>query len=134
MMSFLLAAVGSLLLLVWIFGVAFGLYMTLDPRTKEQGLFFALWWVPAAAAAAGVLMRDPVTFLIGALCFAVAGAALFGQQRARPAAKMRQRPEDPPRKTSERVPTKEPSKTSPAWRPWLSAAAGLLRSWRSKGR
>lgn len=51
--------------------------MATHPRTRESGALFALWWVPGVAAAAGVLMRDPVTFVVGLFCFAVGGAA-FG--------------------------------------------------------
>jgi hypothetical protein len=48
--------------------------MATDPKTREPGKLFAVWWVPAAAAASGVLMRDVVTFVVGFLCFLVAGA------------------------------------------------------------
>ncbi len=48
--------------------------MATDPKTREAGKLFAIWWVPAAAAASGVLMRDVVTFIVGSLCFLVAGA------------------------------------------------------------
>ena len=49
--------------------------MALDPKTREQGKLFAIWWVPAVAASSGVLMRDVVTFVVGFFCFLVAGAA-----------------------------------------------------------
>ena len=49
--------------------------MALDPKTREQGKLFAVWWVPAVAASSGVLMRDVVTFVVGFFCFLVAGAA-----------------------------------------------------------
>ncbi len=65
---------GTLLLLVSFVGVAFGVYMAADTKTREAGKLFAIWWVPAAAAASGVLMRDVVTFAVGTLCFLVAGA------------------------------------------------------------
>jgi hypothetical protein len=39
--------------------------------------------MPAAAASSGVLMRDVVTFLVGILCFLVAGAAFGLQDTAR---------------------------------------------------
>ena len=39
-------------------------------------MLFSVWWVPAVAAAGGVLMRDPATFTVGSLCFLVAGVAL----------------------------------------------------------
>ena len=73
-MSFLLTAIGTLLLLASLAGTAFGVYMAADTRTREAGKLFAIWWVPAAAAASGVLMRDVVTFVVGTLCFLVAGA------------------------------------------------------------
>lgn len=55
--------------------------MALDRRTREPGVFFALWWLPAVAAAGGILMRDPVTFSIGVFCFVVAGVALAVEHR-----------------------------------------------------
>src|ERR671917_1421703 len=70
----MLSAIGTLLLLASLAGVVFGAYMATDPKTREPGKLFALWWVPAAAAASGVLMRDIVTFVVGFLCFLVAGA------------------------------------------------------------
>ncbi len=77
-MGFILAAIltviGTLLLLASLAGVAFGVYMAADPKTRESGKLFAVWWVPAAAAASGMFMRDVVTFTIGTLCFLVAGA------------------------------------------------------------
>ena len=48
--------------------------MAMEPKNRDAGRFFAVWWVPAAAAASGVLMRDVVTFTVGFLCFLVAGA------------------------------------------------------------
>ena len=73
-MGFILTAFGTLLLLASLAGVAFGVYMAVDPNTRESGKLFAIWWVPVAAAAGGVLMRDVVTFTVGVLCFLVAGA------------------------------------------------------------
>ncbi len=73
-MGFILTAIGTLLLLASLAGVTFGAYMALDSKTRESGKLFAVWWVPAAAAASGVLMRDIVTFSVGVLCFLVAGA------------------------------------------------------------
>jgi hypothetical protein len=70
----MLIAIGTLLLLASLAGVVFGVYMATNPKTREPGLLFAVWWVPAAAAASGVLMRDVVTFVVGSLCFLVAGA------------------------------------------------------------
>lgn len=86
-MSVLLAIVGVLLLLVCLAGVVLGIYMASDGRNREPGVLFALWWVSGAAGAAGVAMRDGVTFLVGTLCFAVAGAVflLFGGVQAAPA-------------------------------------------------
>ncbi len=49
--------------------------MALDPKTREPGKLFAIWWVAAVAASSGVLMRDVVTFVVGFFCFLVAGAA-----------------------------------------------------------
>jgi hypothetical protein len=83
-MGFILSAIGTLLLLASLAGVAFGAYMAADPKTRESGKLFVVWWVPAAAAASGVLMRDVVTFAIGVLCFLVAGAVFtFEDGRAR---------------------------------------------------
>ena len=79
-MSFVLTVIGALLLLVCLVGVAFGLYMASEDKNREAGLLFALCWVSGAAGAAGVAMRDWVTFLVGMVCFLVAGAVfvLFG--------------------------------------------------------
>ena len=76
LLTLLLVVIGLLLLLLSLAGVAFGVFMALDDRTREQGVFFAIWWVPAVAASLGVMLRDPVSFAIGALCFVIAGAAL----------------------------------------------------------
>ena len=73
-MSFILSAIGTLLLLASLAGVAFGAYMAIDAKTRESGKLFVIWWMSAAAAASGVLMRDVVTFAVGGLCFLVAGA------------------------------------------------------------
>ena len=73
-MSPILTAIGILLLLTSVAGVTFGVYMAADNKTREAGKLFAIWWVPAVAAASGVLMRDVVTFTVGTLCFLVAGA------------------------------------------------------------
>ncbi len=88
-MSSILTAIGTLLLLASLAGVAFGLYMAADTKTREAGKLFAIWWVPAAAAASGVLMRDVVTFVVGTLCFLVAGAVFTfeGGKMPRPAIK-----------------------------------------------
>jgi hypothetical protein len=73
-MGFILSVIGTLLLLFCLLAVALGAYMAMDPKTREPGKLFAVWWVPGVAAASGVLMRDVVTFAVGALCFLVAGA------------------------------------------------------------
>jgi hypothetical protein len=73
--SLILSAIGLLLLLFSLAAIAFGAFMAMDPKNREAGRFFAVWWVPGAAAAGGVLMRDVVTFAVGSLCFLVAGAA-----------------------------------------------------------
>jgi hypothetical protein len=73
-MGFILIAIGTLLLLLSLGSIAFGVFMAMDPKTREPGKLFAIWWVPGVAAASGVLMRDVVTFAVGSLCFLVAGA------------------------------------------------------------
>ena len=73
-MGFILIVIGTLLLLLSLVGIAFGMFMAMDPKTREPGRLFAVWWVPGVAAASGVLMRDVVTFAVGSLCFLVAGA------------------------------------------------------------
>jgi hypothetical protein len=78
-MSFVLIALGLLLLVIALAGIALGIYMAVDPRTRNSGVFFAILWVPVLAAASGVLMRDVVTFSVGMVCFAVAGAVLVLQ-------------------------------------------------------
>ena len=67
------------MLVVAFAGVALGIYMAVDPRTRGSGGLFAIWWVPVLAAASGVLMRDIVTFAVGILCFVVAGAGVVLQ-------------------------------------------------------
>jgi hypothetical protein len=87
-MGFVLTTIGLLLLIVCLAGVALGLYMAADSKTREGGWLFAVWWVPAVAAASGVLMRDVVTFTVGTLCFLVAGAVfvLGGDGSRKPSA------------------------------------------------
>ena len=87
--SSVLTAIGTLLLLASLAGVAVGAYMAMDAKTRESGKLFAVWWVPAAAAASGVFMRDVVTFAVGVLCFLVAGAVFTfeGGRAQRPAIK-----------------------------------------------
>ncbi len=65
------------MLLLALAGVGLGVYMATNPNTRELGLLFALWWIPAAAAASGILMRDLVTFVIGLACFLVAGVVFI---------------------------------------------------------
>ena len=74
-MGFILTVIGLLLLLRSLAAIGFGVFMAADPKNRRAGRFFAVWWVPGAAAASGVLMRDVVTFVFGTLCFLVAGAA-----------------------------------------------------------
>ena len=76
-MSFILSAIGILLFLVSLAGISFGTFMALDRNTREGGWLFALGWVPAVAAASGVLMRDAVTLAVGLLCFLVAGTVFI---------------------------------------------------------
>ena len=76
LLTLLLVVVGLLLLLLSLAGLVFGVFMAFDERNREQGIFFAIWLVPAVAASLGIVLRDWVTFTIGALCFAIAGAAL----------------------------------------------------------
>lgn len=92
-----MVAIGVVLLLICLTGIALGVYMASDVRTREPGILFALCWVSAAAGAAGVIMLDVVTFLVGVLCFLAAGTAflLFGDGvQPRP---VRQREGDTPR-------------------------------------
>ena len=79
--------VGVLLLLPSVLGVVFGAWMSTHPRTRESGGLFALLWVPAVAAAVGILLRDPVTFVVSAVCFVVAGVALYVSGRISAAGK-----------------------------------------------
>ncbi len=86
------------MLLASLAGVALGVYMAADPKTRGSGGLFAVWWVPAAAAASGLLMRDIVTFTIGVLCFFVAGAVFTfedGKVPAPTARRTNERHEDP---------------------------------------
>lgn len=71
--------IGSLLLVISLTGVALGLYMAADRRTRSRGKLFAILWVPAVAASSGVLMRDVVTFTVSLLCFLVAGTVFVLQ-------------------------------------------------------
>ena len=83
-MSFILTATGLLLIVLALAGIALGIFMALEPKTRDSGRLFAIWWVPGLAAASGVLVRDVVTFTVGIVCFAVAGAViLFEDSRGR---------------------------------------------------
>lgn len=77
MVAFLVTLIGIPLLLGSLAALAFGLFMAVDTKNREQGWLFAIWWVPGVAAASGVVMRDVVTFTIGLLCFLVAGAVFL---------------------------------------------------------
>lgn len=90
-MSFLLSAFGYLVLAVSLVGIAFGVFMATSSKTRDAGKYFALWWVPGAAAASGILMRDIVTFTIGFVCFCVAGAVFAFEARKSGAASTKQR-------------------------------------------
>lgn len=81
-MSLILNAIGLLLLLLSLAAMGFGTFMAMDPKNRDSGWLFVVWWVPFAAAASGVLMRDVVTFAVGLLCFLVAGAAFALQSAA----------------------------------------------------
>ncbi len=81
-MGFILTVIGLLLLLLSLAAIGFGVFMAADPKNRRAGRFFAVWWVPGAAAASGVLMRDVVTFVVGTLCLLVAGTAFVLQSGA----------------------------------------------------
>lgn len=72
-MGFVLTLLGMLSLLLSLAAVGLGVFMLTNPNTRELGGLFALWWIPAVAAASGILMRDLVTFVVGLACFLVAG-------------------------------------------------------------
>ena len=112
LLTLLLVVIGLLLLLLSLAVGAFGVYMALDERHRERGIFLAVWWVPAVAASIGILMRDSVTFTVGVLCFVVAGTALVLDLRGtrKPA---RQRPAR--KKPTGQEPTgQEPAEQRPA--------------------
>jgi hypothetical protein len=69
-------------LLVALGGILLGIFVASRPGERVSGVFFALWWVPGAVAAVGVLVRDGVIFTVGAICFAVAGAAFLVERRS----------------------------------------------------
>jgi hypothetical protein len=75
--SFILTAIGFLLLVTALAGIGLGIYMAVEPKTRASGKLFAIWWVPGLAAASGVLMRDIVTFTVGLICFLIAGSVML---------------------------------------------------------
>src|SRR5215211_9295538 len=81
MVSLVLTAIGLLLLVISFAGVALGLYMAADMRTRRRGQLVTMLWVPAMAASSGILMRDVVTFAVGLICFLVAGTVFVLQRR-----------------------------------------------------
>ena len=87
MVSLILTAIGLVLLAISLAGVALGVYMAADGITRSRGRLFALLWVPALAASAGVLMRDSVTFIVGLICFLVAGTVFALQGDEPPASR-----------------------------------------------
>ena len=106
----ILTVIGTVLLLASLAGIALGVYMAADPKTRESGGLFAVWWVPAAAAASGLFMRDVVTFTIGVLCFFVAGAVFTFEDGKVPtpmARRTNERHEDPEKTTGENRTTDE---------------------------
>ena len=93
-MSLVLTVIGVLLLLFCLAGIALGVYMASEEKNRETGVLFAICWVSGAAGAAGVAMRDWVTFLVGMICFLVAGAVfvLFGGVAGGPGKRDRDKP------------------------------------------
>ncbi len=103
LLNLLLTVFGVLLLLASLAVVAFGSFVAARRGTRGQGLFFALWWTPAAAASVGMIMRDPVTFVVGACCFAVGGVALQGERHARrPPSRKTRNAFDPSERTTQK--------------------------------
>jgi hypothetical protein len=94
LMGFLLTAIGFLLLVTSLGGIAIGVYMALDKSTRRRGQLFAIVWVPAVAASSGVMMHDVVTFTVGLVCFLIAGTVfvLQGDQPYEPPADTRADP------------------------------------------
>ena len=90
--------------------------MAVDRRTREPGVLFALWWTPALATAAGIFMRDPVTFYMGLICFVVAGVALyFERSSARKASKGRRPSPNSERTTSQAIRTRDRAEDKTAY-------------------
>ena len=83
MVNIVLSIIGFFLLVISLAGVTLGLYMAADKRTRGRGRLFAILWVPAVAASSGVVMHDVVTFMVGLLCFLVAGT-VFALQGDKP--------------------------------------------------
>lgn len=100
-MSFLLSLIGTILLIAAVACIAFGVFMATGSKTRETGKFFALWWVPGAAAASGIALRDIVTFAIGSVCFCIAGAVFLFQSRRTRSAKVARSQERRARRDSE---------------------------------
>jgi hypothetical protein len=80
--SFLLTVFGYVFLALSLAGVVFGVFMAMNSKARETGKYFALWWIPGAAAASGIVMRDIVTFTIGSVCFVIAGAVFAFEARS----------------------------------------------------
>ncbi|CAN5180762.1 hypothetical protein BH18ACT10_BH18ACT10_10750 [soil metagenome] len=80
-MKVLLTILGVLLLVPSVAGAVFGVFMALDSKMRRAGLLFVLWWVPGIVASFGILIRDPATFVMGLVCFVVAGLALLLEER-----------------------------------------------------
>ena len=88
-MSFILTAIGFLLLVTALAGIGLGIYMAVEPKTRASGKLFAIWWVPGLAAASGVLMRDVVTFTVGLICFLIAGSVMLFEDSRPPKSQVR---------------------------------------------
>jgi hypothetical protein len=84
MAAFLLALAGFAVLLVAITGISAGVVVSLSPRTRKNGVFFTLLWVPLFVVSLGLIWRDSPTFAVGAVCFAVAAATVAVRQRSHP--------------------------------------------------
>lgn len=78
-MSALLAVSGLVCGFVGLSGLLFGLLVVVcgSPAPRRFGLVVALWWIPAVAAAWGILARDPATAVTGLCLFAVGGFAIL---------------------------------------------------------
>lgn len=78
-MNALLAVSGAVSGFFGISGLLFGLLVALfgRPAPRRFGFMVALWWIPAIAAAWGLLARDPATAVVGLCLFAAGGFALL---------------------------------------------------------